>query len=156
VLTNGTVFKDEWLRRLARAEAESPYSLEFRVSIDGFTAAMNDAVRGEGTFARALAGVRQLVAHGFLPIVTVARTGDDVDDAVLFDGFVQRLRREGCARPRIKILPTLRLGAEVERWRGYRADERVRPEMMEGFDQGQLLCHHSRVVTDRGVHVCPI
>ena len=39
VLTNGTVFKDEWLERLARAEAASPYSLEFRVSIDGFTAA---------------------------------------------------------------------------------------------------------------------
>src|SRR5438128_2017106 len=27
VLTNGTVFKDEWLIRLARADAESPYSL---------------------------------------------------------------------------------------------------------------------------------
>src|SRR5580704_16929252 len=34
VLTNGTVFKDEWLDRLARAEAVSPFSLEFRVSID--------------------------------------------------------------------------------------------------------------------------
>ena len=27
---------------------------------------------------------------------------------------------------------------------------------MEGFDEGQLICHHSRVVTDRGVFVCPI
>src|SRR5215813_3563380 len=34
VLTNGTLFKDEGLARLARAEAASPYSLEFRVSID--------------------------------------------------------------------------------------------------------------------------
>src|SRR5689334_15559080 len=40
VLTNGTVFKEEWLERLARADAGSLYSLEFRVSIDGFTAAM--------------------------------------------------------------------------------------------------------------------
>src|SRR5262245_27334895 len=54
VLTNGTVFKDEWLVRLHRAEAASPYSLEFRVSIDGFTAGQNDSVRGEGTFERAL------------------------------------------------------------------------------------------------------
>src|SRR5437868_4457417 len=45
VLTNGTVFQDEWLDRLRRAEAASPYSLEFRVSIDGFTAADNDPVR---------------------------------------------------------------------------------------------------------------
>src|SRR6266446_415543 len=42
VLTNGTVFKAEWLERLSRAEAASPYSLEFRVSIDGCTAAEND------------------------------------------------------------------------------------------------------------------
>src|SRR5438876_7677701 len=80
VLTNGTVFKDEWLKRLARAEAASPYSLEFRVSIDGFTAEENDAVRGLGTFERALKGVKQQLAHGFLPIITVARTRDDEDD----------------------------------------------------------------------------
>ena len=48
--------------RCARAEEASPYSLEFRVSIDGFTAAENDPVRGDGTFERALRGVRQLVA----------------------------------------------------------------------------------------------
>src|SRR5919202_6410687 len=35
VLTNGTVLQDGWLERLARAEADSLYSLEFRVSIDG-------------------------------------------------------------------------------------------------------------------------
>jgi sulfatase maturation enzyme AslB (radical SAM superfamily) len=156
VLTNGTVFKDEWLTRLARAEAASPYSLEFRVSIDGYVAQTNDPVRGAGTFDRALRGVRQLVAHGFLPIITVARTDDSADDAALFHGFVQTLRAHGYDRPRVKILPTLRLGAEVDRQRGYRADERVTPEMLEGFDQGQLICNHSRVVTDRGVFVCPI
>jgi molybdenum cofactor biosynthesis enzyme MoaA len=156
VLTNGTVLKDEWLDRLARAEADSPYSLEFRVSLDGFTADSNDAVRGPGTFERALRGVRRLAAHGFLPLVTVTRTADDQDDASLFEGFVRLLRANGCDRPRVKVLPALRIGAEAERRRGYRAEERVTPEMMAGFDLGQLLCHHSRVVTDRGVFVCPI
>jgi molybdenum cofactor biosynthesis enzyme MoaA len=156
VLTNGTVLKDEWLRRLARAEAASPYSLEFRVSIDGFSPETNDPVRGPGTFDRAMRGVRQLVSHGFLPIVTVARTRDDEDDAALFAGFVEALRAHGYDRPRVKILPTLRLGAEAARRRGYRDEERVTPEMMEGFDPGQLICNHGRVATDRGVFVCPI
>src|SRR5207248_11204712 len=57
VLTNGTVFKDGWLQRLAVAEADSPYSLEFRVSIDGYTAEQNDPIRGPGTFGRALKGI---------------------------------------------------------------------------------------------------
>ena len=156
VLTNGTVFKDEWLQRLRRAEEASLYSLEFRVSIDGFTAETNDPVRGSGTFDRALLGVRQLLAHNFLPIITVARTEDADDDGALFRGFVELLRSQGYDRPRVKILPTLRLGAEIDRHRGYRADERVTPEMMDGFDQGKLICNHSRIVTDRGVYVCPI
>ncbi len=156
VLTNGSVFKDDWLRRLRQAEDASPYSLEFRVSIDGCTAAENDAVRGTGTFERALHGVRQLVDHGFLPIVTVARTRDDQDEAEMVRGFLALLRAQGCTRPRLKVLPTLRLGAEIERQRGYHAEERVTPNMLDGFEQTQLLCNHSRIVTDRGVHVCPI
>ena len=28
--------------------------------------------------------------------------------------------------------------------------------MMAGFDSGLLICNHSRIVTDRGVFVCPI
>src|SRR5262249_33659198 len=156
VLTNGTVFKDEWLARLRRAEAASLYSLEFRVSIDGYTAAGNDPIRGPGTFDRALRGVRQLLAYGFLPIITVTRTRDETEDGTLLEGFLHLLRATGYDRPRVKILPTLRIGAEVERQRGYRDEERVTPDMMAGFDQGQLVCNHSRVVTDRGVYVCPI
>jgi hypothetical protein len=156
VLTNGTVFKDEWLARLRRAEDASPYSLEFRVSIDGFTPAENDLVRGAGTFERAMRGVRQLVTHGFLPIITVARTRDDADDGALFAGFVRVLKANGYPRPRLKILPTLRLGAEIQRQRGYQDEERVTPQMLDGFDQSLLICNHSRIVTDRGVFVCPI
>ncbi|MGE3804691.1 MAG: radical SAM protein [Gemmataceae bacterium] len=156
VLTNGTVFKEEWLERLARAEAESSYSLEFRVSIDGYTAEENDPVRGPGTFERALKGVRQLLAHGFLPIITVTRTRDDADDIDTFQGFVEMLRGQGYRHPRVKILPTLRMGAEADRQRGYHQEERVTPEMMTEFDEALLVCNHSRVVTDRGVYVCPI
>ena len=156
VLTNGTVLRDEGLVRLARAELASPYSLEIRVSIDGYDAATNDPIRGEGTFERAMEGVERLLRHGFLPLVTVARTDDGQDDGELFAGFVAMLKGRGYERPRIKLLPTLRIGAETSRGRGYGEDEFVSPEMMEGFDAGLLLCSHARLVSERGVHVCPI
>lgn len=156
VLTNGTVLKDEWLRRLREAEAESCYSLEFRVSIDGFSPETNDPIRGEGTFARAMRGVTKLVEFGFLPIITAARTWPDDREQQVVGAFVEMLKHAGYSRPRLKILPTLRIGAEVSRCGGYRDDERVSVEMIEGFDQTQLVCEHSRIVTDRGVHVCPI
>ena len=156
VLTNGTVLKEEGLERLRRAEDGSLYSLEFRVSMDGATPADNDPIRGAGTFERIMRGVRQLLAHEFLPILTVTRTRDDQDECELLAAFVELLRRNGYDRPRIKILPTLRIGAEAARDRGYNAEERVTADMMDGFDQGLLLCSRSRVVTDRGVFVCPI
>ncbi|MCH7989359.1 MAG: radical SAM protein [Planctomycetes bacterium] len=53
VLTNGTVLKPDWVRRLRTAEENSIYSLEFRVSIDGPTPEMNDPIRGLNTFERA-------------------------------------------------------------------------------------------------------
>ena len=156
VLTNGTVLKEEWLRQLRAAEDASLYSLEFRVSMDGFTAEENDCIRGTGTFDRILRGVQTLVGHGFLPILTVTRTDDAQDEAVLFERFVELLRAHGYSRPRIKILPTLRIGAEEKRQRGYHDDECVTRQMMDGYDPGLLLCSHSRIVTDRGVFVCPI
>ena len=156
VLTNGTVLKDEWLRTLCDAEASSLYSLEFRVSIDGFSPETNDPIRGEGTFARAMRGVRQLVEHGFLPIITAARTWSDDRETEVVGRFVDMLKASAYERPRLKILPTLHLGAEEDRTHGYRDSERVTPEMLADYDVGQLICHHSRIVSDRGVHVCPI
>src|SRR5262245_15682372 len=156
VLTNASVLKEDWLRRLRAAAGRSLYSPEWRVSLDGFSPETNDPIRGEGTFARTMAGVRKLMEHDFLPIVTVAQMDDDADQGEMFRGFVAALRDIGYTRPRLKVLPALRLGAEVERDRGYSDGERVTRDMMAGFDAGLLLCSHARLVSDRGVHVCPI
>lgn len=156
VLTNATVLKPKWLEMLAAAEETSLYSLEFRVSIDGFSSETNDPIRGAGTFERALQGVRLLVQHGFLPIITAARTWSDADEPAVVKRFLAVLRDCGYSRPRLKILPTLKLGAEVTRRGGYESDERVTRQMLDTYDQSQLICQHSRVVTDRGIWVCPI
>ncbi|MGH9337980.1 MAG: radical SAM protein, partial [Vicinamibacteria bacterium] len=119
VLTNGVLLKPAAVERLARAESRSIYSLELRVSIDGPSPETNDPIRGRGTFAKAMAGVRLLLDHGFLPVVTVAETWEDGEEARVFDAFVTILREAGYSHPRIKIIPTLRIGAEVARHRGY-------------------------------------
>ncbi|MBI4605788.1 MAG: radical SAM protein [Planctomycetes bacterium] len=156
VLTNGTVFRDATAADLARIAKESRYSLEVRVSIDGYDASMNDPLRGDGTWEAAMRGVEVLVSHGLLPIVTIVQTWPDEETLRVLDRFRDTLRLRGYARPRIKVLPTLRIGMEASRTRGYLPHERVTPEMLEGYDAGQLLCSHSRIVTDRGVAVCPI
>jgi hypothetical protein len=141
---------------LRDAEAASRYSLEFRVSIDGCSAEMNDPVRGPGTFDRAMRGVQKLVQHGFLPIITAARVWPAEHDREVIGRFLSVLKEAGYDRPRLKILPTLQLGAEEQRTHGYLLTERLTADMLDGYDRSQLVCHTSRIVTDRGVHVCPI
>lgn len=156
VLTNGTLLPQRTVESLAFSRDKSIYSLEIRVSIDGPHAASNDAIRGAGAFARAMDGVKRVVAAGFLPIITMAQTWDDAETPNVYQRMRQTLLDLGYTRPRVKLMPTLRLGAETLRHRGYQHDERVTHSMMEGFDASTLICATSRVITDRGVHVCPI
>lgn len=156
VLTNGTLLRSAQVRALATAAAASPWSLEFRLSLDGPDAESNDVLRGPGAFRRALTGLDLLLAHGFLPIVTAVQTWPDDEEPEMYARFVALLRERGCAKPRVKTIPAFRIGAEAQRGGGYERSERVSAEMLDGYDLEQLVCAHARVVTDRGIWVCPI
>lgn len=155
VLTNATLLRAKTLDRLEQMVQQSPHPLEIRVSLDGYSAEMNDPIRGEGTFDQAMVGVSDLVKRGFKPILTITRTWCGQDDEVLV-GFHRLLREIGYDQPRLKILPLLKLGAEVDRQGGYAQEDRVTESMMANYDQSQLLCSNARLVTDQGVWVCPI
>ncbi|MGH7480955.1 MAG: radical SAM protein [Longimicrobiales bacterium] len=156
VLTNATLLRRAQIARLAAIERASPYSLEIRVSLDGPDAGSNDPIRGAGTFERACDGVRLLVEHGFLPIITAVQVWDDPRDEEVRGRFMELLRGLGDAQPRLKILPALHIGREALRSRGYDDEERVTAEMLRGFDVGELICSSARVATSRGIWVCPI
>lgn len=156
VLTNGTLLRPRHVEPLAAAAAASAWSLEFRLSLDGFDADTNDPLRGAGSFERAMDGFELLLRYGFLPIVTVVRTWNPDAESDIYARFVAELAARGCTRPRIKTMPALRIGCEAERAGGYRDYERVTNGMLEEYDLDQLVCAHSRIVTDRGIWVCPI
>ena len=156
VLTNATLLPERTVRELARLAAGSPYSLELRVSLDGVTPEMNDAIRGEGTFARCVEGVRRLVAVGFLPIITAMRSWPEAETGRILGDFRALLADIGYGRARLKIIPPLLIGEEARRTRGYAPSMRVTHEMLHGFDLDQLLCSRARLVTAAGVHACPI
>ena len=156
VLTNATLLPERTVQELARLAAGSPYSLELRVSLDGVTAEMNDAIRGEGTFARCIEGVRLLVGAGFLPIITAMQSWPDAETGGILRGFRRLLAGIGYDRARLKIIPPLLIGEEARRTQGYAPSMRVTHEMLHGFDLDRLLCTRARLVTAAGVHACPI
>jgi AdoMet-dependent heme synthase len=156
VLTNGMLINDRIADRLAEIERSAKYSLEVRVSLDGYTEEMNDAIRGPGVFRSALAAVARISRHGLLPLVTIVRTWADDEELATLAGFSSTLRAAGYDRPRIKVLPTLPLGRELDRSSGTATDALLSEELLDGFDRELLMCSNSRIVTDRGVWVCPL
>ena len=74
----------------------------------------------------------------------------------MLNGFLETLKFHGYPRPRIKILPSLKIGQEAVRTKGYDKFEYVTNEMLVDFDVSNLICANSRVATSKGVYVCPI
>ena len=156
VLTNGMLINDRMADRLTAIEQSARYSLEIRLSLDGYTEEMNDAIRGQGVFRSALEAVRRLSRRGLLPLVAIVRTWSDDQELDTLAAFSATLRDAGYSRPRIKLLPALPLGRELERRAGIDTSSLVNEEMLEGFDRELLMCSNSRVVTGHGVWVCPL
>jgi sulfatase maturation enzyme AslB (radical SAM superfamily) len=177
VLTNGLLLDAARCARLAALAGASTYSLDLRVSLDGYDAASNDAVRGAGTFARVLAGLRNLAAVGLNPVVTVTEVCAEAATDAGKQRFFALLAGLGLERPRLKVLPVFKTGAEAERGGGYESWQILRPEDAFAFGPlapdaaavppaadaaapesawDHLQCSTCRMATDQGVWVCPI
>jgi sulfatase maturation enzyme AslB (radical SAM superfamily) len=156
ILTNGVLLKPEWCARLRDLSDASPYSLDLRISLDGWDAATNDSIRGEGTFDRILSGIRNLADAGLNPVITVTEACVGAGGAAGRARFLSFLRGIGLARPRLKVMPLLRLGAEQQRTRAYGPAETLRGAALTAADLAALQCSSSRSATAHGVHVCPI
>ena len=156
VLTNATLFSSQVIKELGSIRDASIYSLELRVSMDGFSPETNDPIRGAGTFKRIMRGLKLLLDGGFLPIITAMRSWPMEQDEAQLAGFKASLAEIGYRHPRIKFLPSLKIGQEASRDHGYSEHDYLTESMIAGYDKSQLMCFNSRVVSSRGVHVCPI
>ena len=156
VLTNGLLLTPERCRRLRELADASEYSLDIRVSIEGLDAAENDPIRGAGTFERILSGVRNLTQAGLNPVVTVTEAMGGAGTAPGRERFLGWMRSIGLSQPRLKVLSLFRIGAEESRERGYAPSETLRGRTLAEEELERLQCSTGRMVTSRGVYVCPI
>jgi len=156
VLTNGLLLHEDTAARLRELSDASDYSLDLRVSLDGYDAATNDAVRGSGTFKRILEGIACLAAGGLSPVITVTEACEGAATIAGRERLLDLLRRIGLSQPRLKVMPLLRLGAEASRTRPYDSAETLRGRDLSRQETEALQCSSCRMATSRGVWVCPI
>ena len=156
VLTNGLLLDPVRCARLAKLSASCDYSLDLRVSMDGFDAESNDPIRGVGTFERILRGLQNLYRAGINPVITVTEVHGQNASQEGRLRFFELLTDLGIEKPRLKILPVFRMGAEAERSGAYESWHRLREGDGPKDGWSHLQCSACRMVTDQGVWVCPI
>ncbi|HEX2833391.1 MAG TPA: radical SAM protein [Thermoanaerobaculia bacterium] len=156
VLTNGMLLRPETCRALRALFDASEYSLDLRVSLDGFDAESHDAIRGAGVWDRVMLGLRNLAEAGLNPVITVTTAAEGVGSEAGRARFLELIRGFGFERPRLKVLSLFRIGAEETRTRAYEDWERLTNESLTGAEAATLQCSSCRMITSKGVYVCPI
>ncbi|PYQ62656.1 MAG: radical SAM protein [Acidobacteria bacterium] len=154
VLTNGMLLRKSICRELRELIDASEYSLDLRVSLDGFDRESHDAIRGAGVWERAMIGLRNLAEVEINPVITVTEAADGIRSDEGRARFLDLIRSFGFTKPRLKVLPLFRIGAEEKRTRAYADWERI--DIMNESDAEVLQCSSCRMVTSKGVYVCPI
>lgn len=155
-LTNGVLIRDKVAERLKALSDGSEYSFDVRISIDGYSAADNDPIRGAGTYDRILAGIEALAGVGLNPVITVTEVCGDAGTRAGRTRFLAFLKKIGLSQPRLKILPLLRMGAEEQRERGYHRWESLAGAHLSKDELSALQCSSCRIACASGVYVCPI
>ena len=156
VLTNGMLLRRELCAQLRDLSDATEYSLDIRVSLDGFDAESHDAIRGEGVWERVMIGLQNLAEVKINPVVTVTETAEGVRGDEGRARFLDLIRSFGFTKPRLKVLPLFRIGAEEKRTHAYEDWERIRVDELSEADAEMLQCSSCRMVTSKGVYVCPI
>ena len=156
VLTNGMLLTARICKQLRELTDGSEYSLDLRVSLDGFDRDTHDAIRGAGAWDRAMDGLRNLANVSINPVITVTETALGIRSDSGRSQFLELIRSWGFSRPRLKVLPLFRLGAEQTRTGGYAEWERLTVDAFDEAEADRLQCSSCRMVTSKGVYVCPI
>jgi radical SAM protein with 4Fe4S-binding SPASM domain len=77
ILTNAMLLHGSRLKKLAQMDRSR---LRLQVSLDGSTPAVNDPIRGPGSFAGTVQGLKNLRSIGFDPTITTVVTPTNADD----------------------------------------------------------------------------
>ena len=86
VMSNGVMINDKKARFLRKIDDESQFETIYRISLDSTDELENDALRGRGSFRKALCAIMSLLKYEFNPIISVVNY-QNKEKAQIFEEF---------------------------------------------------------------------
>lgn len=145
ILTNGTFINDKKARFLRKIDDESNFETIYRISFEHYDEAKNDAIRGRGSFRKALFALQNLYKYDFNPIISITTYYKEKREN-MFEGFKELCSKFGfeISDINLKITPYFDLDPKT-----YKQLEDYSSEIQN------LDCRNSRIVSAKGVFTCP-
>ena len=143
VFTNGSFINEKKARFLKKLEDESDYEIIFQLSINHYDEIKNDDVRSRGSFRQVINAAKSLTKYGFNPIFCVTDSYHEGEQKLL----------EG-----LKLVCTkFGLNSKPANFRINNLIGSLNSDNID-FDCGwkSLDCEYGRVVTTKGIYVCPL
>ncbi len=146
VMSNGVMINDKKARFLKKIDDESQYETIYRISLDSTNELENDALRGRGSFRKALGAISSLLKYEFNPIISVVNY-QNKSRREIFEEFKDFFDKKGFKIDDInlKIIPFFKPNYEGGQI-----------EFLENINIEKLDCFNSRIISQNGVYSCPM
>lgn len=147
ICTNATFINEKKARFLKKVEEESTNEIIFKLSIDHYNEIKNDDVRGRGAYRQTINAIKSLIKYNFNPILNIVNYYNE-DKKVLITEFNQICKKIG--------FETTDFNFHInEYYNKYKPSSDDSDLKENHFEYKNLDCQGGRVLTDKGIYVCP-
>jgi len=143
ICTNATFINEKKARFLKKVEEECNNEIIFKLSIDHYNEIKNDDIRGRGAYRQTINALKNLIKYNFNPIFSIVNYYKE-DKKVLRAEFAALFQKIGFESSDFNFQIN-------EYYNKYKP-------IFESFEKGKgdnFDCKNSRILTDKGVYVCP-
>lgn len=143
ICTNATFINEKKARFLKKVEDEGNNEIIFKLSIDHYNEIKNDDIRGRGAYRQTITAIKSLIKYNFNPILNITNYYNE-DKKVLIEQF--------------KIICT-KIGFSATDF-NFQVNEyynKFKPitESSKFGETDNFDCKSGRVLTEKGIYVCP-
>ncbi|HNW26613.1 MAG TPA: radical SAM protein [Candidatus Gastranaerophilaceae bacterium] len=142
VCTNASFINEKKARFLKKVEEEGGNEIFFKLSIDHYNEIKNDDIRGRGSYRQTVNAIKSLIKYDFNPILSIVNYYRE-DEKTLLHEFKKVCEKIG--------FDTVLGNFEINNYYNkYSPQHGVVENVSE-----DIICKNSRILTEKGVYVCP-
>lgn len=149
ICTNSSFINEKKARFLKKVEDESRNEIIFKLSIDHYDEIKNDDLRGRGSYRQVVNAIKNLVKYNFNPVLNIVNYYNE-DRKILLTEFKNLCDKIGYETNDWNFC----ISEYYNKYKNSKNSEKIEG-LMTDFEANNLDCQNGRILTEKGVYVCP-